>query len=260
SPPSPAVPPPPQPPTPPAPPKLPANVKSINIENGHAVITLKNGKKEQYDLNKQDEKAAYEKKYGKVLEVPEPPELGEIIEVVPPSVLYQVPAVTITGQSPAVVTTTDAVTVKSKNSSTTTTLAPVQATIALSPVTTTLSNLQPVRVLTDELVLTPVASAVNVNTSMSGERIFELKVYKTATRQKLDQYIADAKVKGIELSFSKLEYNSKNELISIAGVMKKGNSTSTFNTTDFETVTLIVFKDNDRYSAVVIVKDQKEEM
>jgi hypothetical protein len=58
------------PPPPPAPPKLPKNVKSINIRNNEATVTLKDGTKENYDLDNDADKAAFEKKYGKV---PEPP-------------------------------------------------------------------------------------------------------------------------------------------------------------------------------------------
>ncbi|PZR28231.1 MAG: hypothetical protein DI535_07445 [Citrobacter freundii] len=64
-----AVPPPP----PPKPPKLPANVTSMQVTNNQATVTLKDGKKETYDLNNADEKAAFEKKYGKLPEPPLPP-------------------------------------------------------------------------------------------------------------------------------------------------------------------------------------------
>jgi hypothetical protein len=62
-------PPPPAPPAPPAPPKLPANVKRIEISNNKASIWLKNGQQEKYDLNNEEEKKKFDKKYGKV---PEP--------------------------------------------------------------------------------------------------------------------------------------------------------------------------------------------
>ncbi len=68
------------PPPPPPASSLPANVKGISIESTidaekgirekTAIVRLKNGHKEVYDLNKPEEKAAYVKKYG---ELPEPP-------------------------------------------------------------------------------------------------------------------------------------------------------------------------------------------
>lgn len=55
---------------PPTPPKLPDGVKSM-IYNGKQIILInKDDKKETYDLNDPEQKAAFEKKYGKFLEQP----------------------------------------------------------------------------------------------------------------------------------------------------------------------------------------------
>lgn len=61
------------PPPPPKAPKLPANVSSLNMNNGQATVVLKDGRKETYNLNNDSEKAVFEKKYGKLPEAPEPP-------------------------------------------------------------------------------------------------------------------------------------------------------------------------------------------
>ncbi|MBI5372878.1 MAG: hypothetical protein HZA79_12720 [Sphingobacteriales bacterium] len=53
----------------PAAPKLPENVESIEISNGKARVSLKNGTVEQYDFANPAEKKAFEKKYG----TPPPP-------------------------------------------------------------------------------------------------------------------------------------------------------------------------------------------
>ncbi|MEJ7739097.1 MAG: M56 family metallopeptidase [Chitinophagaceae bacterium] len=64
----------PVPPLPPQPPKpaLPKNVKSVII-NTNATIEYKDGRKEHYDFNKPEDKAAYEKKFGALPAVPTPP-------------------------------------------------------------------------------------------------------------------------------------------------------------------------------------------
>ncbi|WP_284698427.1 M56 family metallopeptidase [Terrimonas ginsenosidimutans] len=67
-----------QPPAPPKAPKLPANVSSMQVTNGSATVTLKNGKTESYDLNDARQKAAFEKKYGELPEPPQPPAVGGI--------------------------------------------------------------------------------------------------------------------------------------------------------------------------------------
>lgn len=66
-------------PGPPAPPKLPANVKWIEVKNERVQVTLKDGTTERYDFGNDSEKAAFEKKYGKIAPPPPPP--------VPPSVV-----------------------------------------------------------------------------------------------------------------------------------------------------------------------------
>lgn len=53
----------PLPPTPPSPPKLPANVKSLEMDNDKATVWLKDGTKETYDLTVPAEKDKFEKKY-----------------------------------------------------------------------------------------------------------------------------------------------------------------------------------------------------
>jgi BlaR1 peptidase M56 len=63
---------PPLPPAPPPAPVMPANVKSMNINNQVITLTLLNGTTEKYDLNNAREKAAYIKKYGKLPETDVP--------------------------------------------------------------------------------------------------------------------------------------------------------------------------------------------
>ena len=64
---------PPQPPAAPTPVELPANVQKMNISNNKATITLKNGQKENYDLNNAEQKAKFEIKYGEFVSPPPPP-------------------------------------------------------------------------------------------------------------------------------------------------------------------------------------------
>ncbi|MBS4063841.1 MAG: M56 family metallopeptidase, partial [Chitinophagaceae bacterium] len=77
------VPPPPPPPsasapTPTADVKV-ANIKQMDVTNKDGVkkvtVTLKNGKKETFDLNKEEDKKRFEQKYGKIQDPPSPPGL-----------------------------------------------------------------------------------------------------------------------------------------------------------------------------------------
>lgn len=51
------------PPAPPVPPKLPDNVRSLNMNNENATVTLKDGSIEKYDLSVPEEKEKFEAKY-----------------------------------------------------------------------------------------------------------------------------------------------------------------------------------------------------
>lgn len=66
------------PPTPPAAPKLPENVHSMRVTNNKAKVILNDGTKEEYDLNNQEQKAVFEKKYGKLPEPPDPPAISRV--------------------------------------------------------------------------------------------------------------------------------------------------------------------------------------
>lgn len=81
---------------------LPDNVKSIQTtSNGSeaiTIVTLKDGKTEKYNLNNEQEKLAFEKKYGKLPEPPAPPEAplapvepDEIETLAPPAKEIEMP-------------------------------------------------------------------------------------------------------------------------------------------------------------------------
>lgn len=53
--------------------KLPANVQRINVTNDKVTVWLKNGTKENYDLDVPAQKDTFEKKYGRLPEPPPPP-------------------------------------------------------------------------------------------------------------------------------------------------------------------------------------------
>ncbi len=95
----------PTPPTAPAPVQLPTNVQKINRKNDKVTVWLKNGQKENYDLNNTEQKASFENKYGNF--IPPPPSAEAIEQLSAPKndevknvVVYQsgsnVPSKTIT--------------------------------------------------------------------------------------------------------------------------------------------------------------------
>lgn len=87
---------------PPPPPPLPQGVNSITISN-KATVVLKNGKKEEYNLDNWQEKAVYEKKYGRLPPpAPVPPDV--IVEGRP---MKKVPGVPVPSEPPVIIDTVD---------------------------------------------------------------------------------------------------------------------------------------------------------
>jgi hypothetical protein len=82
-------------PLPPPAPKLPGGAVSLQDVDGHITLTFKDGRKETYDLNKPEERAAMEKKYGTILrltelpaadvEVAKPPKAGKTAVIAVPA-------------------------------------------------------------------------------------------------------------------------------------------------------------------------------
>lgn len=69
-------------PNPPKPVKLPEHVKSISIKNGgKAIVELKNGKTEKYDLNNPEEKKKFDARYPAPPPPPPPPAPGRTVVV-----------------------------------------------------------------------------------------------------------------------------------------------------------------------------------
>lgn len=246
-PPSPVAPLPPPPPPPPADLKD-KNVESIVINNNDITVTLKNGKTEKYNSDNKKEKAAFEKKYGKMTEPPVPP--------VPPKITTSIRDVSIT--APVAISTTPVV-------ATTATIAPITTTVDIVPTV----EITPVKTVTIKPIRAVVATTtksdvqvaltqeVTIN-KLPGEKIWEQKIYKNTSRESLSRFIADARSQGVELVFNDITYNAQNELTLLTGFMQKDNSKNTFTATDFEVIKLIIMKSNGKYSLQVNIQDQKE--
>jgi hypothetical protein len=93
---------------------------------------------------------------------------------------------------------------------------------------------------------------------VQGEKELELKIYKSTTRERLDQLIAEADAKGVDLNFSKIEYDNSGKLTRLAGKMEKGNCKNNFSLSDFEVLTLVVTKNNGQYNCMILANNQKE--
>lgn len=258
------LPPPPPPPSMPPPPRrtMPDNVESMHVRNNLATVTLKDGTREKYDLNKPDENAAFEKKYGKMPPPPAPP-----APAMPPtsSLMHRedniAVAVNIETSSPTIVMAVSP-TPANVEIGTTTMPVKIKATTAVSTQVTGAAVGTTAVAVTPQINV-PAVAANGVKPGLigvDGEPVLELRIYKFFTREKLNALVAQAKAKGIELEFNDVNYNKNNQITRIVGKLEKENLTNNFSISDFQYLTIIVRKRDGQYFSFIQSSDDREEI
>jgi competence protein ComGC len=195
------------PPIPPVVQKIPANVSAIHINNEKATIKLKNGKVETYDLNKPDEKEAFEKKYGDF--TPTPP-----VKPVAPSAPKVTPVastLTVTGPEPVVA---------------------IDFPVPVTSVSTTLSA--------DVIYVQP----ANHSISPGDKEETIVEITKQTTKEQIDELKRQLLSKGYTLSISSIKYLN-GILHSIDAIISDEESKSRFLADDFSKIiiTHVTYKD-----------------
>jgi len=252
------------------------NLKSLSVNNNLATVTLKSGKKENYDLNNADQKNAFENKYGKLQPPPPPPPAPgspipvlELRQPAPPAAA-PVPPIrnndnitnisnannsinSISAASPAehaVVTNTNSITVRLKPEIATTVVSPVKVAvnpvfeIAVSP-----QSLAPINAI--------VEPAVNVNAISEVTVDIIITITQNTSPAELDDLVKKMKEKGYELKFTNKNYNN-GILKHISGTLKYKDSISTFSVTDFNKLHLAAIVEDGKVYFNVRSDDGKE--
>jgi beta-lactamase regulating signal transducer with metallopeptidase domain len=93
---------------------------------------------------------------------------------------------------------------------------------------------------------------------LTGKEEMVLEIYKSTSREKLNKLIETAKAKGVTLLFDKIEYNEKNQLVTISGSLEKKEEKSIFSANGFEKVILALVKRGNIYYFNIIIRDKKE--
>jgi beta-lactamase regulating signal transducer with metallopeptidase domain len=219
------------------------------ITDKKAVIKLKNGSIEKYDLTNKQERSAFEKKYGRIIHVNTHINASAYVTPV---------AVTVNGKT--MTSTVAPVTIVGAHSATTV-IAPAVVTekpsaISITPVALRSS-------VSGTTLITPMAATEGVTViddygpTITGNEDIMIVISNKTTRQELEDYKMQMKEKGIELSFDKIEYNDKGLLVSISGTMKGNDGQSNFVATDFEALVLARIKKDGKNWFKVSVKDKK---
>lgn len=234
-------------------PKVSASSKTINrsdqknistvsddfeITDDRAVIHLKNGETEEYDLKNKEQLKKFEQKYGKVI--------NTTIHVSP---MAPVSVVTAEG----IKTTIAPISII--NTSVKATVAPLNiiSTPVKSTITTNVHTNSEVAIA-NTTVVSPVA-ATNVAAviddygyAITGNEDILVTITRNSTAEQLEEFKKQMKEKGIELNFDNATFNTKGVLTHISGTMKSANgkSKNTFSATDFKEVILAAIIDGDR--------------
>jgi len=234
-------------PTPPVPPVAPvkaiaaphtntnnlANLSdNFEITGKKAVLHLKNGVTEEYDLTNTDSRSKFEKKYGKIIHT-------------------NVNANVNTSNSINISTT------NSVNASSNINAVGVVSPVAITSHTssaTVINAASPVAITSENVI------AIDPDGhTITGEEEILITITRKTTADQLEDFKKQMKEKGIDLKFDEIDYDN-GKLIKISGTMKSkdGKSKSNFSVTDFNKVILASVTDGSKtYFKVNIVDNKK---
>jgi hypothetical protein len=245
------------------------------ITDKKAMIKLKDGTVENYDLTSKKDCAAFEKKYGKIINV---------ATTINSNVNTDVKASVNSNVNTTIKANVNAnIKADVKANVNTNVDATIRATVtpeALNPnLITTAASPKASRGSNSITSVTPVAMSAGLNQTLAstaprpaslvtivdeygyvitGKEDIIITITKKTTRQELDKFITQMKEKGVDLDFDEIEYNDKGILVSINGTMKSGDSRSNFVATDFSKLILAMIKKGDKTYFKVSTIDSKE--
>jgi len=207
----------------------------FEITDKRALIHLRNGKTEEYDLTDSVQRHKFEKNYGKIISV------AANGDDIAPATLIAGSGETMTVTNVGIATTVEPVVSASGNVSTigVADTSPAYATTAI----------------------TPVGPAGRVAIVEDGETITDddnilVTISRNTTQQQLEDIKKQVKEKGYELSFDETKYDKKDVLISISGTIRSKETSSNFVGSDFDKLILSTFKKDNRTYFKVLVKER----
>jgi beta-lactamase regulating signal transducer with metallopeptidase domain len=264
------APPPPPPPAPPAPPKLPDNVQRISVDNDKAIVWLKNGDKENYDLSNPSQKKIFEKKYAPLPQPLAPlPPMAPLEPIVADynSTLYNIAKEFEITDTKAVIKLKNGtverydLTNKTERKQFENKYGKLHAAgSATAPGATPVAYYSG----SGKTVIAPMAPRAGEEPLMvddygytiTGKEDILVTITKNTTRDQLNDFINKMKAKDIELHFENINYND-GILTEISGYMISKDGRSNFVATDFSKLILAMIKKGERTYFKVSVKDDK---
>jgi hypothetical protein len=218
----------------------------FGITDKKAVIHLRNGKTEEYDLTDSVQRRNFEANYGKIISV-----AANVDELAPVSVIAE-NAETVELSNPKVETTVTPVTITTAPVSTTnvnseTVVIAKQATAVKTSIATAISSAPPAKSVT----------VVDDNGSViTGDEEVLVTITKNTTSQQLEDLKKQMKQRGYEVRIDKTTYSGKGILTHISGTISSHDGHSDFSASGFEQLILATIKSDDGTHFKIIVKEK----
>jgi hypothetical protein len=211
-------------------------IDKFEITDKKAVIHMRNGKTEEYDITDSSQRRSFETKYGRIISLD-----GDTDEAAPVTLAAtNVEAVRLGRPVTAapILETTSAETI-----------------VAAGPVAT-VSNIGTASRVSE----TPIkgVAVIDDGAPMIAPEDVLVTITKNTTSQQLEDFKKQMKEKGYELNFDKTIYNDAGRLTRICGTIKSGDNENRFSASDFERVVLTrLWAGNDAYFKVDIIVKKK---
>jgi hypothetical protein len=217
--------------------------EDYEITDERAVIHLKNGTTEQYNLNNKEERKKFEEKYGKII--------NTTIHAAP---VTAVSAVTVDGVVTAVAPVSVTSNINSNVNTNVNANAVVAATSAGSTVTSTIAsssinmNGEVTSVIAPSAISNGfIAIADDYGNTVTGHEDVLITITKNSSRQQLEEFKKQMKEKDIDLNFNEIEYDDNGILIRLRGTVKLKDNTSSFSAFGFNKLILSMITDGDHF-------------
>jgi bla regulator protein blaR1 len=214
-------------------------IDQFEITDKKAMIRLRNGKTEEYDITDSSQRRIFEKKYGKIISLDDDTGEPAPVTVVSTSIEAAGLSQSSVTAAPLIVTTSGETVIAA---------SPVKTvSSAATPVTVSLSPLKTVSVVDDD-----------VEPLIAPEDVLATITKKTSAAE-LEDFQKQLKEKGYQLSFDKTTYSAQGTLTHVSGTIKSPDGkTGNFSATDFERVTFARIKyDHGSYLRIDIVDKKK---
>jgi len=215
---------------------LPALSDHFEITENRAVIHLKDGTTETYDLKNGAQREKFEEKYGKIINV-------------------KVPTTTITSIS--AINAEGATTVVSPVSVVNSVNAEVATSVTTSVSAVTNGDNSTTIIATPEVGITSEVNVVGVDgVAVNGKEEVLITISKSTSRQQLDEYRKQMKEQNMELKYDEIKYDDNGVLVRLSGTMEAKEVNGRFSGSDFDNIIISMIKNGDRsyFKVNVVVK------